>query len=598
MELKSSLKIFNNYKCDYPENTIKNIKIGLEKLDLKLKYKKTEIRSADFSSYSGDLILEDFGFKTTGKGISPVLAKASAYAEMAERISAGFTVFYNLNSNIEECYELLKDVINRKFLPGFTLNGNSNGINFERINQYFQNDFDIEQYKLLKENGVFEVLVDSYSLIDEDYLKIPIRFIEIASGSNGLAAGNTYEEAIVQGGCEIFERYAACRILSKKITCPTIDIGSINDGRIRNFVEMLHSINIEVLVKDFTFDNKIPVVAVLFINHNIKDDNNPLKKTRYYKMINPGSHLDLKEAILRCLVERLQELTKEELMYREEADMLYDFWTKTVKKEYIPNKEVFKDFFRQFYYYGDLSFLEKGPIISFDKLRSIINNDCFEDVKCIKEICTLNNWDLQVINCMHKTINFPAVRVIIPPISTDSNPYIRLFIDSKSLEKQFNFLYGIKDFYRYAESDEWLNNKSRINKLVYNIEDFLSEDLFSFEINLKRGPFYQRINLFNILALANLSIGNYEESLKYLKFLEKQLSREKLKLDSFNELYDLDSGSSIYLKYIGLIKEKMYEKYGLPIFKFTLNPFHPEKDTKLLDEQMVSLVDKFSKSYF
>ena len=77
MDLKSSPKIFNNYKCEYPENTVRKIKNGLEEIGLKVKYKEIVIQSTDFSSYSGDLFLEDFGFKTTGKGISPILAKAS-----------------------------------------------------------------------------------------------------------------------------------------------------------------------------------------------------------------------------------------------------------------------------------------------------------------------------------------------------------------------------------------------------------------------------------------------------------------------------------------------------------------------------------------
>ncbi len=123
MKLKSSPKIFENYKCDYPENTIKNIEKGFEKLGLKLRYEEIECRfTSNFSSYSGNLFLEDFGFKTTGKGLSPQLAKASAYAEMVERVSAGFVIFYRLNSDIEKCYKILEEVIQRKFLKGFTVN--------------------------------------------------------------------------------------------------------------------------------------------------------------------------------------------------------------------------------------------------------------------------------------------------------------------------------------------------------------------------------------------------------------------------------------------------------------------------------------------
>lgn len=596
MNLKSSPKIFNNYKCEYPEKTISKIKKGLDEIGLKIKYKQIEIQSAGFSSYSGDLFLEDFGFKTTGKGISPILAKTSAYAEMAERISSGFVFFYTLNSNIEKCYQILEDIINRKFLQGFIINNELTS--YEKINQFFQDDFNFGQYKILKENGIFDVLVDSYSLINNTYLKTPINFIENISGSNGLAAGNTIEEAIFQGACEIFERYAACEIMSKKIVCPTIDIKTIDDDRIQNFIVMLNSLNIDVLIKDFTLNNKIPVIGVLFTNNNIKDDENPLKKARYYKMINPGSHLDLREAIIRCLVERLQEVTKEELMYRKEADILYDFWIKTLKNKYKANPKTFKHFYRQFYFYGDMLFLESGSVISFDKVKNIVNDDFYKDIQCIKEICINNNWDIQVINCTHKILNLPSVRVIIPPISTDTNPYVRQFIKFKNIEEQFNFLYNIKDFLSFNEDNKWINNEKKIKDLIINVEDSLSEDLFSFELYIQRGPFYQCINLFHIIALCNLAVGNNDKSLKYFEFLEKQYNEKKLKIDYFNKLNNPDFDPLIYKHFIKLIKGKNADSIETKIYNFKSNPFLPELAANKSETEKEKIVKKYANSFF
>jgi len=336
----------------------------------------------------------------------------------------------------------------------------------------------------------------------------------------------------------------------------------------------------------------------LFTNNNLKNDKNPLKRVKYYKMINPGSNLNLKEAIIRCLVERLQEVTKEELMYRKKTDALYDFWTKTVEKEYKPTKEVFKHFYRQFYFYGDLSFLENGSIVSFDKLKNINNNDFLGDIERIKEICIKNNWDYQVVDCTHKTINFPAVRIIIPPISTDSNPYIKSFIEKKDLEQQFNFLYGIKDFYEYNTNGDWIEDKESIKALIHNIEDALSEDLSSFEFFIKRGPFYQCINLFHLLAFCNLAIGNYDKSLKYFEFLEKNLSGGEIEMNFLNEMFNPSFDPDLYLKYINLIKEKAFEMDNSSLFKFKSNPFDPEEKREKNDEKKAQLVDKFSKSYF
>ncbi|HEC93372.1 MAG TPA: hypothetical protein ENI51_10340 [Candidatus Atribacteria bacterium] len=350
-----------------------------------------------------------------------------------------------------------------------------------------------------------------------------------------------------------------------------------------------------MLIKDFTLGGKIPVMGVLFINHNIENDSNPLKKVRYYKMIDVGSHPNLKEAILRCFLERLQEMTKEELMYHKEADVLYDFWINTVKKKYIGTEKVFKHFFRQYYYYGDLSFLEKGPIIRFERLKSIVNNDCLEDIRYIKNICKQNNWNIMVVNCTHKELKFPVVRVIIPPISTDSDPYTRSFIRSKSLEQQFEFLYEIKDFYYFIENSDWINDRRLIKKLLYNIEDALSRDLFSFEFNIQRGVFYQCINLFHILGFCNLAIKNYDEALKYLDFLNENIDKKFLKFRYYDTLYNPDFDHSIYSEYIKLIKNRDKSK-NPHIFKFDSNPFQPRKGK--IDEQLIAVLIKFTKSYF
>lgn len=597
MELKSSPKIFKNYKSDHPKNTLKRIKDGLNKIGLKLEYVEKKIESKGHTIYSGDLFLTDFGFRTTGKANTRILAECSAYAEMVERLSAGLNVFNNLNHNIEKYSDILDDFIKRKFINGFTIEKDSKYTNYEQVNKYLQNTLSNEQYKTLEENNIFNFLVDSTSIITGKTTKVPIHFIDMVSGSNGLAAGNTYEEAVFQGSCEIFERYASSEIITKKITCPTIDINSISDKRIEKFVEMLNSINIEVIIKDFTLNNKIPVVGVLFINKNIENDENQLKKDRYYKLIDPGSHLDLEEAIVRCFTERVQSLTTDELMYRKDSDILYNFWVKKLGKKYLKNKDKYRYFFRNFYYYGDLSFLEKGKSISIDNLKNIKNDDFKDDIDYIKDnICKKNNWDLEVINCTHKTINFPAVRVIIPPISSLSNPYIRSFLDCNTLEEQFEHFYRIKNFYDYAYDDSWIDDETKIKKLIKNIEKVLSEDLYSFEFFIQRGPFYQCINLFHILAFLNISIGNYEESLEYLEFLQRACKNQLFKMKYCNEMYNPYLNPNLYEKYIKKIKQGKNKE--LAKFKLEKNPFREGENPKLNDKKISNLVKRLNDSYF
>ncbi len=598
MILKSSPKIYNNYKCNFPENTIDIIGNGFKKIGLSLNYKQQEIKTEKYSSYSGVLLEENMGFSTFGKGLSPILSKASAYAEMAERFSTGFFTLHHYDDlkNIDRYNELLKDVVERKFLRGWKKNRNSDLTNFTNISRYFQNKISKDEYSMWKNQGLFDTLVDSYSLVKKNYLKLPIKFLDIVSGSTGLASGNTLEEAITQGTCEIFERSAASKIVFEKIECPTIEITTIRDDRIQKFVEMFNSMNFDVIIKDFTLNNTLPVVAVLFINHNIEDDDNQFKIDRYYKMIDVGSHINLNEAVLRCFVERLQELTKEEFMHRKKADTLYNFWTKELSKQYKKNEEATLDIFANYDYAGDLSFLEEGKMIPFNELVSVNSSDNLDDCKTLTDICKRNNWDLQIIDFTHKILKFPTVRVVIPRLSTDYEPLMRKLLRIKNHEEKFNFFYRIKDFYKYIADDNWINNKEKISTLINNIEESLSMDLYAFHFCLMRGNFQQFVNLFNILAFSNMAIEKYENAKKYFKIMLELKYIPAFFSTYFNKLLNPGYNPSLHSDYIKNIDTGL-ENNNMPRFNYKCNPFKPELYLEGLEQKFVNLLKNINKSF-
>jgi len=96
MNLKKSLKIFNGYKCDYPEKTVKRIEEGFKKIGLHLSYNEKEVSSDKNGLYSSEATIKELDFSTYGKGTNSVLSKASAFAEMAERFSACMFFFENV----------------------------------------------------------------------------------------------------------------------------------------------------------------------------------------------------------------------------------------------------------------------------------------------------------------------------------------------------------------------------------------------------------------------------------------------------------------------------------------------------------------------
>jgi len=222
---KSPKKIFENYKSDFPENTIRLIEEGFKKVNLFLEYKPI----GSYPFYSGRVNIIPSQIGANGKGLTPILAKASAFAELAERYSSGhifdliflkdFIIERNLFFRKNENYNTIIDkFIYYDYLKTPT-NSNHSEMNkkvsvYDYFKRYNVQKFELEIYQ---NNELLKRWVDAYSLNDQQYKKIPINLIRRISGSNGLASGNSMEEAFVQASCEIFERYSILEVLKKKI---------------------------------------------------------------------------------------------------------------------------------------------------------------------------------------------------------------------------------------------------------------------------------------------------------------------------------------------------------------------------------------------
>lgn len=596
MELLNSPKIFKNYKSDFPKNTIDSIENGFKKIGLNFVYKEKKVSSSNFSIYSGKLINDELGFSVEGKGLSPELAKASAFAELAERFSAGYLYFYIPSKDSQNHIELLDNLLERKFLSGFCKNNKDPSTSFDAISLYFKKKLTKKKYEEFKKAELFDNLVDIYCLSSNKHKKIPIKFIDMIAGSTGLASGNTIEEAIVQATCEIFERYAASLIMSQEKICPTIDIKSIKDERILNYIEMLHQMNFDVIIKDFSMNNHVPTIGVLLINNNIKHDKNKLKKSRYFQRLDVGSHLNINEAILRGFTEHLQGVNEKELRHRKKSDILYDIWTKDIGNEYIGTQEKFRYFTKKYDYFGDMSFLRKGDIVSLDKIKNINNNDFLDDIDEILDICKKNNWDFQVIDCTHKILKFPVVRVVIPQIMSICKPFmIKLVLDLEDDEKRFNFFYDIDDFYRYVFTDDWFGNKKEIKKLIENIENSLSRYLYNYQIDFcYNGYFYNLINLFYVLARLNMSIKRFDCAFKYFQALKKIGFDSPFDAIYFRKIYENKYNNTILNKYIDFLSIEKEEKID---YNIESNLFRQEENLIDLDEIIRPLLININNSF-
>jgi ribosomal protein S12 methylthiotransferase accessory factor len=121
-----------------------------------------------------------------------------------------------------------------------------------------------------------------------------------AADSNGCAAGNTLEEAIVQGFLELVERDAYAIWWYNRLQRPQLDLSPFDDSYVRDLQRRLAESGRKLWVLDVTSDLGVPTfVAVLHWMQNGRENIE----------FGSGAHFDTKIALLRALTELNQFLS-------------------------------------------------------------------------------------------------------------------------------------------------------------------------------------------------------------------------------------------------------------------------------------------------
>jgi ribosomal protein S12 methylthiotransferase accessory factor len=407
MEFQNCIR--NKYgKCDIPSNTIKRIKDGLQKLDLEVGYYPFQVSD---NIYWGRVWIDSIRIVCNGKGITPELAEASAYAELAERLSAGlfYPVFEEqVRFNVPGLYnEETNRFLNYEWMEGYIYSHQDDLENPLRIEDLLANEKhlthkDIEDLKNSRMAGHW---IDGFSIVRNETVKVPVNFVSYIHGSNGMAAGNTIEEAMIQATCEIFERFSQIQTIRSEKIIPSIDLDSVENETIGDMIKFYQGKNVDVIIKDLSLDGLIPCIGVLFINNNLRTDR------LEHRILIPGVSFNLEEALTRCFTESMQG--RETLLApRPELDRP------------VVHKSQVNDYYMLMkcsISLKDISFLDQGETRTYKNIKI---NDVLSEIEEIKRVCKALNTDFILLNHTHPVLNFPVVRVIIPRIS-DFLPFLR-----------------------------------------------------------------------------------------------------------------------------------------------------------------------------
>ena len=207
----------------------------------------------------------------------------------------------------------------------------------------------------------------------------------IFADSNGCAAGNTREEAIVQGFLELVERDSYAIWWYNRVKLPEVDLAQFDDPYVRDLKNQLADTGRRVWAIDITSDLGVP--SFVAMSHSDKDG-------AEFVEYGSGSHFDARIAMLRSLTELNQFLSIGLLGARDTSGADESGPFRLRDHPYLLPSGVGK--------------LAAGLGAKFGSL------DTREQVQACVDIAKRAGLDFLVLDQTRPDIEVPVVRVIVP----------------------------------------------------------------------------------------------------------------------------------------------------------------------------------------
>jgi ribosomal protein S12 methylthiotransferase accessory factor len=241
--------------------------------------------------------------------------------------------------------------------------------------------------------------VEGYDIANNEPILVPVHAVFhplpsqyrqlFRTNTNGLASGNTIEEAIFHALSEVVERDAWSLVEACRDTGPCV--ADIGDPTLAEMQKKFADAQVEVLVRDITSDIGIPTMAAVADDVLLKD---PLLLT-----IGIGTHTSARIAVMRALTEVAQSRLTQIHGAREDTtigDMRRKMGYDRVKRI---NKYWYKD----------------NGTISYDKITSSDSDDFLKDIRFVISALKKQGLDRVIVfDLTREEIGIPVVRVIVP----------------------------------------------------------------------------------------------------------------------------------------------------------------------------------------
>lgn len=360
-----------------PEETVATFYKKIEKTDTKI---LSEVKRIDngrlnipvYFSVCGDDATELTGTKKQmGKGASPIQAEASACMELAERFS-----FFAFKENPENFIVGDYKMMQSQGYPVIALRYLLDSVHDETSSE--------ELLSKLLENIPMQWTWGSNITTGKRVL-IPFSWFFAINEFNGPSAGNSIEEAALQGICEIVERHVCSLINRDKISTPKIDKSSITDPVALELIDKFDKQNIELYINDFTLNMGICSVGALAIDRSTFPEKSEIVYTA-------GTTTDPEKAIIRAVTE-VAQLAGD---FNSNANYVASGLPKPLSME-------------------EVEYLTKSDIdISVKEIANISDNNMKVEIDSCIDCLQSQGQSIFMIDVTHQELEIPALYTIIP----------------------------------------------------------------------------------------------------------------------------------------------------------------------------------------
>jgi len=308
--------------------------------------------------------------KQMGKGASAIQAEASALVELAERFS-----FFSFWADAGRFVTATWSQAEQRWPGGVLPIGEiTKSVGEDIALEHAREILDLVSWRF---GPATEVRTGKEVFAPLDWFKKINEF-------NGSSAGNTAEESILQGLCELIERHVCAVVDHERMAASTIAPGTLNDPVLRDLWEAFARQGVCVLLKDFSLGLPAPTVAAIAYDPATFPDRSEIVFTA-------GTAATPAKAAIRALTEVAQLAGDFETGSNYEASGLPKFTA-----------------------LSQLAWLEQGATVSLESLPSIARGDIFEEVKILTNSLASMGLHAYSTDTTHPDLGVPAHYSFVP----------------------------------------------------------------------------------------------------------------------------------------------------------------------------------------